>query len=126
MSMAARSAAPSSSSLAKLTQGKGGDKAETVLLLIELLDDPYIWARREAIRALGEIGGADALAPLARSAAVEGDSRVRQAARAALRKIRERESGAKGVEELSAEVQRLREDLRYQSGRLEELEKRAP
>jgi aminopeptidase N len=101
-------------------------REEAVELLIELLDDDYIWVRRAAIEGLGKLRAGQALDRLERSAQVEMHSRLRKLARTSLRQIREGEGGGKSVAELSAELEQLRTETRRQADRIEELEKRLP
>jgi HEAT repeat protein len=95
-------------------------------LLLELLQDRYVFARKAAMNALGRLQAEEALEPLARSASVEPDSRLRREARAALREIRTGDSEGVTVQRLAAEVEQLREQLRYHGDRIDEIDKRAP
>ncbi len=112
--------------LAKLTVGEGPQRERTIRDLLLLLDDPNIFARQEVMQALAALHAEEALEPLSRSAKVEPDSRLRREARRAIRDISASRSSGKTVGELAAEIERLRDELRGQSDRLEEIEKQAP
>ncbi|MGH9787077.1 MAG: M1 family aminopeptidase [Candidatus Acidiferrales bacterium] len=68
------------------TLGRG--KEEALNRLLELLDDPYVWARRAALTALGELGDARAIPELEAFAAVETERRLQREAEKALEKLR--------------------------------------
>ncbi len=78
------------------------------------------------MQALASLRAEEALAPLSRSAKVETDSRLRREARRAIQEISESSSSGKTIEELAAEIERLRREVRGQSSRIEEIEKQAP
>jgi aminopeptidase N len=110
--------------LARLSRGEA-ERDEAARRLVDLLDDPYIWARSEAMKALASLGVDEARDRLARSARVETDSRLRRQARRAIREIEEGNAGSRDVDALAAEVERLREETRHQAGRIDELEKQS-
>ena len=112
--------------LAKLAAGKGPKRERTIRDLVALLDDPYIFARQEAMQALAALRAEEALDPLSRSARVETDSRLRREARRAIQDISESRASGKTIEELAAEIERLRGEVRGHSSRIEEIEKQAP
>ncbi len=97
---------------------RGDQKKEVVEYLLDLLDDPEFFPRREAIRALGEAGGQDSLPALRDAARNEFDSRLRLAARRSMARIGDAGSGAKElktlqdrIQQLEAETESLREML---------------
>jgi predicted RNase H-like nuclease (RuvC/YqgF family) len=77
------------------------------------------------MKALGEMKAARAIPQLERAARAEPSEDLREEARRALRRIRQEEKKGTRVEELAAEIERLREELRHREGtastRLEEL-----
>ncbi|MDA2914282.1 HEAT repeat domain-containing protein [Acidobacteriia bacterium AH_259_A11_L15] len=78
-------------SLGKLGKARpaGQADADRVLnRLLELLDDPYIWARRSALRGLGELGDRRAMPALEEFAASELERRLQREAEIALDKLR--------------------------------------
>jgi len=68
------------------TLGRGKDAALDHLL--GLLADPYIWARRSALTALGELGDTRAIPALEAFAAAEIERRLQREAEKALEKLR--------------------------------------
>jgi aminopeptidase N len=68
-----------------------GDHQEVVRRLIELLHDPWIYARESAIGALGEMQAREALTELQVSAVRETDGRLRKDAREAIERILSRQ-----------------------------------
>lgn len=96
---------------------------EATRRLLALLDDPYIWARGGAMGALADLGADAAIEPIARATEVEADSRLRASARKALRRLREPTPAGRSVEELAAELERLKSESEAQARRIEELEK---
>ena len=106
-------------------------------LLLDLLRDPYLWARGEAADVLGDAGDPAALEGLRDLAARDADGRIRRRARAAIRKIEGRDPAAQEretrridrialeradlearVAELEREVERLLEENREMESRL--------
>jgi len=65
--------------------GRGNEKVYQHLLT--LLNDPYIWARRSALRALGDLGDTRALPHLRAYAANEVERRLQREAERAMEKI---------------------------------------
>ncbi len=68
------------------TLGRG--KEEALNHLLGLLDDPYIWARRSALTALGELGDVRAIPTIEAFAAAEIERRLQREAEKALDKLR--------------------------------------
>jgi len=66
----------------------GRDKDEALNHLLGLLDDPYVWARRSALTALGELGDVRAIPELEAFAAAEVERRLQREAEKALDKLR--------------------------------------
>ncbi|MGH9777088.1 MAG: HEAT repeat domain-containing protein, partial [Candidatus Acidiferrales bacterium] len=66
----------------------GRGKEETLSYLLGLLDDPYIWARRSALTAQGELGDVRAIPQLEAFAAAEIERRLQREAEKALDKLR--------------------------------------
>jgi aminopeptidase N len=112
--------------LAELAAGEGPQRERTIRDLLALLDDPYIFARQEAMQGLAALRAEEALDALERSAKVETDSRLRREARRAIQEISEPRSSGKTIEELAAEIERLRREVRSQSDRLGVVEKQGP
>jgi aminopeptidase N len=100
------------------------DKDEAVQLLVDLLDDPYLRAREGAVKALVKLRSPSAVEPLDRASRIDPDPRLRRQARHAITEIRASGGEGRSVADLEAEIERLREDLLYQSTRVEELERR--
>jgi len=79
------------------TLGRG--KEETLNHLLSLLDDPYIWARRAALTALGELGpeaSGRAIPALEAFAAAEIERRLQREAEKALDKLRAKQKAEVG------------------------------
>jgi HEAT repeat protein len=68
--------------------GKG--RPEVLVHLQSLLADPYMWARRKACEALGELGDTDALEALEALIRGEAERRVEREAEKAIAKINRR------------------------------------
>lgn len=100
------------------------DREEATQLLVDLLDDPYLRTREAAMKGLAKLHSEAAVEPLERASRVDPDSRSRRAARRAIQEIRAAGGEGRSVADLEAEIERLREDLVYQSTRVEELERR--
>jgi HEAT repeat protein len=100
------------------------DRDEAVQLLVDLLDDPYLRARDGAVKALAKLHSTAAVEPLDRASRIDPDPRLRRQARHAIAEINASGVEGKSVADLEAEIERLREDLVYQSTRVEELERR--
>jgi len=100
------------------------DKDEAVQLLIDLLGDPSLRAREGAVKALAKLRSTTAVEPLDRASRIDPDPRLRRQARRAILDIRASGGEGRSVADLEAEIERLREDLLYQTTRVEELERR--
>ena len=71
----------------KLLATLGPNDEEVFQRLLALLNDPYIWARRAALRALGDLGDARALPQLRAYAANEPERRLQREAERAVGRI---------------------------------------
>jgi aminopeptidase N len=72
----------------ELLASTGRGNEETFQHLLALLNDPYIWARRSALRALGDLGDSRALPSLQAYAANEPERRLQREAERAMERIR--------------------------------------
>jgi aminopeptidase N len=68
---------------------------QTIELLKEYVNDPYIWARMVAISSLGRIGDRSVVPLLQEREKVETDGRLKEAARRVIESLNKREGGEK-------------------------------
>ncbi|MBI2956257.1 MAG: HEAT repeat domain-containing protein [Acidobacteria bacterium] len=93
--------------------GKLGRGQEDVLNhLIGLLNDTYLWARRSATKALGELGDARAIEALQAVADTALERRVQREAEKALEKMQRARTPQRTAEELQVEVETLKQEIR--------------
>ncbi len=90
----------------------GRDNEKVFQRLLVLLNDPYRWARRAALRALGELADPRALDTLEALAAAEPERRLQREAEQAIRKIRRGQAARQTVEDLQGELEQLKQEVK--------------
>ncbi len=90
--------------------GRGND--DVFRYLTSLLTDPYVWARRAALTALGELGDARALPTLEAFAANELERRLQREAEIAIGKLRRAQAAKRTADDLAREVESLKQEVR--------------
>ena len=90
--------------------GRGND--EVFRFLTSLLADPYVWARRSALTALGELGDFRALPTLEAFAANELERRLQREAEISIDKLRRAQAAPRAAEDLAREVEALKQEVR--------------
>ncbi|MBI4467482.1 MAG: HEAT repeat domain-containing protein [Acidobacteria bacterium] len=90
--------------------GRGND--DVLRRLLALVNDPYIWARRSALKALGELGDERAIPVLEDVAAHELERRLSREAEVALDKLRRAQAAERTAEELRGELETLKQEVR--------------
>jgi aminopeptidase N len=90
----------------------GRENQEVFQRLLALLSDPYRWARRAALRALGELGDPRALDPLEALAAAEPERRLQREAELAISKIRRGQATQQTSEELQGALEQLKQEVK--------------
>jgi len=90
----------------------GRDNEKVFQRLLALLNDPYRWTRRAALRALGELGDPRALDTLEALAIAEPERRLQQEAEQAIRKIRRSQAARQTVEDLQGELEQLKQEVK--------------
>ena len=90
--------------------GRGDDNV--FRYLTSLLADPYVWARRAALTALGELGDARALPTLEAFAANEIERRLQREAEIAIDKLRRAQAAKRTADDLAREVETLKQEVR--------------
>ena len=123
---------PNARSLAVACLGKLGDLAEgekkdkIVDRLIELLDDPWLRVKLQAVGALEFMKADRALPALGRLAERDLDGRVQRRAREASARIRQGRDRADDVRKLQDDLEKMRDENRQLRDRLDSLEARLP
>jgi aminopeptidase N len=101
---------------------KGDAKRPILDLLLDLLHDPWIFARDAAIQALGDARDDTAVPALADAARGETDARLRRHARQAIEAIRSAGSATE-LEELRRRIEQMEDSTRGLRERIERLER---
>lgn len=100
----------------------GEDKDEAFERLVELLDDPWLRVRGNAVNSLRALKNAKAIPHLERRAERELDARVVRLAREAVIALREGKDRAEELRKLRSDLDRLLEENRALRDRLDRLE----
>ena len=102
---------------------RGDRKTEVVDFLMQMLQDPWVFARDAAIVALGKAGDEKAIPALLDSSEGEWDARLRRHAREAVASIRMSAAGASDIEALRSRIEQIQDETQGLRERMIRLER---
>ncbi len=108
-----------------LAASPAGGKGQVFDRLVELLDDPWLRVRLEAVIAFGKLADPKAIPHLERLIEREQDGRVVRRAREAVLRIKEGRERSEETRRLREDIEKLQQENRELRDRLDRLEARA-